>query len=140
VVEATTPVVPSSITAELYPSGNTTVPALTVSDFALTSGTNNGGSTTTWTVASPITQGQLPLGTYSITVQASDTGGDSADASDIGTLAFVVYPALALSVSPTTDSYGQTVKLSGTGSIAARFKGTGSIFSCRTAARYVHVH
>ncbi|MGO8959670.1 MAG: hypothetical protein ACLQFR_20230 [Streptosporangiaceae bacterium] len=65
-------------------------------------------------MASPITQGELPLGSYRIAVQATDTGGDNADTSNAGTLAFVIYPTLKLTVSPGTASYGQTVTFSGT--------------------------
>jgi hypothetical protein len=113
VLESTTPVVQSSITAAMYPAASSS-PALTVSDFTLTGGKNTGGTVTTWTVASPITTTQLPLGTYSITVTASDTGGGKADAQDIGTLAFVIYPTVTLSVTPAQFSYGQDVTLSGT--------------------------
>lgn len=113
VLEATTPVVPGSIEAQMFAPGSST-PALTVSDFTLTSGKNTGGTVTTWTVASPITQKQLALGRYSITVMAADTGGDTADAQDVGTLALVVYPTVTLSVSPVKISYGQTVTFSGT--------------------------
>jgi hypothetical protein len=57
---------------------------------------------------------QLPLGSYTIAVQAADNGGDTADNTDAGTLAFIVYPTVTLSVSPSTFSYGQTVTFSGT--------------------------
>ncbi len=113
VLVSTTQVVANSISASMYASGSST-PALTVNSFTLTSGKNIGGTTTTWTVASPITQGQLPLGTYRIAVQASDAGGDNASTSDAGTLAFVIYPTVHLTVSPGTASYGQTVTFSGT--------------------------
>ncbi len=109
---STSAVVPSSVTAELYAPGSST-PALTVNDFTMTSGTST-SSETTWTVSSPITQAELPLGSYTIAIQASDTGGDQADFTDAGTLAFIVYPTLTLSVSPNPVSYGETVTLSGT--------------------------
>lgn len=109
---STSAVVQSSVKAELYAQGSST-PALTVTDFTLTSGTST-SSTTTWTVSSPITQAELPLGSYTIAVQASDTGGDQANFTDAGTLAFIVYPTLTLSVSPNPVAFGQTVTLSGT--------------------------
>jgi len=109
-LESTTPVVASSITAQLSNGTN----ALTVSDFTLTAGSNTGGTTTTWTVATPITVSQLPLGTYTIGVSASDTGGDTTDASDAGTLAYLVQPTITLAASPSTVSYGQTLTFSGT--------------------------
>ncbi len=111
--DSTTPIVPSSIEAALYAPG-ASIPTLTVTDFTQTSGSTTSGGVSTWTVTSPISQEQLALGTYSITVQASDTGGGSVTVPDAGALAFVIYPTVTLSVSPTTFSYGQTVTLSGT--------------------------
>ena len=108
---STSPVVPGSISAKLYASGAST-PALTVTGFSLTAGTNTGAGATTWTVTTPITQQQLPLGTYTIAVQAADTGGDSTDDPGAGTLLFLVEPTLTLNVSPTTYSYGQDVTIS----------------------------
>jgi hypothetical protein len=112
-LESTTPVVASSITATFYPQGSQTS-VLSMNDFTLTGGQNSGATVTTWTVASPITLGQLPLGTYTVEVQAKDTGGDTADNKNAGTLPFIVNPKLTLAVSPSTYSYGQTVTLSGT--------------------------
>ena len=110
-LESTTPVVPSSISAQLSAGGST---VLTVSDFTLTAGSNTGGTTTTWTVATPITVSQLPLGSYTIGVSASDTGGDTASVSDAGTLAYLIQPTITLAASPPTVSYGQTLTFSGT--------------------------
>jgi hypothetical protein len=110
-LESTTPVVPSSISAQLSASGTNVV---TVSDFDLTGGSNTGGTVTTWTVATPITVAQLPLGTYTIGVSASDTGGDTASVSDAGTLAYLIQPTITLAASPSTVSYGQTLTFSGT--------------------------
>jgi hypothetical protein len=112
-LKASAPVVASSISVSLYGSSGST-PVLTVSDFTLTSGSNAGGKVTIWTVATPITQTQLPLGRYSAAVIASDSGGDHADVPDAGTFAFLIYPTVTLSVTPSTYSYGQTVTLSGT--------------------------
>jgi hypothetical protein len=112
-LKATSPVAASSISVSLY-AGSGSSPVLTVSDFALTSGSNSGGQVTIWTVTTPITQTQLPLGQYSAAVTASDTGGDHADAPDAGTFAFVIYPDVTLAVTPSTFSLGQTVTLSGT--------------------------
>ena len=112
-LESTTPVVASSITATFYPQGSQTS-VLGVNDFTLTGGQNTGAAVTTWTVGSSITLRQLPLGTYTVEVQAKDTGGDTADNKSAGTLAFIVNPKLTLAVSPSTYSYGQTVALSGT--------------------------
>jgi hypothetical protein len=110
-LESTTPIVPTSISAQLSAGGSN---VLTVSDFSLTAGTNTGGTVTTWTVATPITVAQLPLGTYTIGVSASDNGGDTASVPDAGTLAFLVQPAITLTASPSTVSYGQTLTFSGT--------------------------
>src|ERR1700722_6634380 len=112
-LESTTAVVPASITATFYPQGSQAA-ALAVSDFTLANGVNTGGTVTTWKVGTPITVSQLPLGTYTVEVQATDTGGDTADAKNAGTLAFLVKPALTLTVDPSSYALGQTVTLSGT--------------------------
>ena len=112
-LESTTAVVPASITATFYPQGSQAA-ALAVSDFTLADGVNTGGTVTTWKVGTPITVSQLPLGTYTVEVQATDTGGDTADAKNAGTLAFLVKPALTLTVDPSSYALGQTVTLSGT--------------------------
>jgi hypothetical protein len=115
--DATSTVVASSIAAELYAPGAST-PAMTVTDFTQTAGPGTGAGATTWTVATPIPYGsgpgELPLGNYTIEVQASDQGGDSTDDTDAGTLAYLIQPTVALSVSPATYSYGQEVTFSGT--------------------------
>jgi hypothetical protein len=105
-------VIGSSISVGLYPPHSST-PALTLTDFTMTSGTNSSsGGISTWSETIP--EAQLQLGMYTIAVQASDTAGNDVDIMDAGTLAFIVYPTLTLSVSPTTVSYGQTVTVSGT--------------------------
>ncbi len=110
-LESTTPVVPTSITAQLSADGTS---VMTISDFTLTAGNNTGGTVTTWTVATPITTTELPLGTYTIGVSASDTGGDTASNPDAGTLAFLVQPTLTLAASPSSVSYGDNLTFSGT--------------------------
>lgn len=110
---ASSPITGSSITADLYAAGSAT-PTLTVTGFTLTSGDNSGGTETTWTVSTPISQTSLPLGTYTVAVQAQDSGGDTLDDPDAGSLGFVVEPTLTLSASPATYSYGQSVTFSGT--------------------------
>ena len=113
-VESTTPVIGSSIKAALF-APKAKKPALIVADFKLSSGHNTGGTTTTWTVASRITTRQLPLGSYRIEVKAASTGGDSANAANAGTLAFVLHPTLHVRLSSSaTYSYGQDVTISGT--------------------------
>ena len=116
-LEATSTVGPASITASLYAAGATT-PALTVTGFTQTGGPAAGAGATTWTVATPIPAGsgpgELPLGSYRIEVTAADDGGDTTDDSDAGTLAYLVQPAITLTVSPATVSYGQQVTISGT--------------------------
>lgn len=105
----------SSITAHLISGGNNDV--LDVSDFALTAGTAQNG---TWTVTTPIAEGQgtgqLPLGTYTVEVDATDAGGTSVtEQQATGSLNFVIEPTITLSASPTKVDYDdQTVTLSGT--------------------------
>lgn len=110
-LESTTPVVPTSISAELSAGGAS---VLTLSDFELTGGTNTGGTVPTWTVQSPITMTQLPLGSYTISVSASDTGGDTTTDPDAGTVSFLIQPTITLAASPASVSYGQNVTFSGT--------------------------
>jgi hypothetical protein len=116
-LEATSTVDPASLTASLYAAGATT-PALTVTGFTQTGGPATGAGATTWTVATPIPAGsgpgELPLGSYRIEVTAADDGGDTTDDTDAGTLAYLVQPAITLTVSPATVSYGQQVTISGT--------------------------
>jgi hypothetical protein len=112
-LEATSPIKPGSVSATLY-APHASKAALKVTGFRLIGGSNTGPGVTTWRVKSSITQKQLSLGYYSITVHAADTGGDTVNKAGAGTLAFVVYPAVSLLVSPTTYSYLNNVKISGT--------------------------
>jgi hypothetical protein len=112
-LEATSPIKAASISATLY-APNAKTAALKVTGFKLIGGTNTGPGVTTWRVKSSITQKQLALGYYSITVRAADTGGDTVNRARAGTLAFVVYPSVSLLVSPTTYSYLNDVHISGT--------------------------
>jgi hypothetical protein len=116
-LDATSTINASALTAVLYPAGSTTA-ALTVTGFTQTSGPATGPGATVWTVTAPIPYGsgpgELPLGTYSIEVKASDQGGDSTDTTDAGTLAYLILPVVTLSVSPAAYSLGQNVTLSGT--------------------------
>lgn len=89
------------------------VDKLDVSDFALTIGTAIHG---VWTVTSPITQAQLPLGTYSVTVDATDQGGTTVTGVLApGTLYFCIDPTITMSASSTVVDYdNQSVTFSGT--------------------------
>ncbi len=107
---ATTPI--TSITATILSAGG--APVLTVTDFALPAGQTTG----TWTVQTPIAEGsgagQLPLGSYTISVTATDSGGGTGTSADAGTLGFLIQPTLTLSASPTTVDYQhQKVTISG---------------------------
>lgn len=102
-----------SITAHLI-SGGTDV--LEVTGFTLTSGTAQDG---TWTVGTPIPAGsgagQLPVGSYAVQVDASDTGGDTVTGHAAGTLNFLEQPAITLSATPATVDFDhQSVTFSGT--------------------------
>jgi hypothetical protein len=112
-LEATSPIKPGSISAALY-APHAKKAALKVTGFKLVGGSNTGPGVTAWRVKSSITQKQLALGYYSITVRAADTGGDTVNKARAGTLAFVVHPSVSLSVSPSTYSYLNNVKISGT--------------------------
>lgn len=100
--EATTAI--TSLDVNIY-SGSTLELNVPASDFALTSGSTEDGI---WTVTSPITQAELPLGTYQVTVDATDSGGDSVTgAAAPGSFFFGLDPTVTLSASVTTLSFSQ---------------------------------
>jgi hypothetical protein len=99
--EATSPI--TSFTVDIS-SSTATVLSLPSTDFTLTSGSATDGI---WTVTSPITQAQLALGTYQVTVDAQDSGGDSVTDVSAGSYGYVLYPAVTLSASTTELSYTQ---------------------------------
>src|ERR1700728_4451469 len=69
-VQSTTPLTSLSVSIM---SGTTDELDLPFSDFSLASGSTTSG---TWTLNSPITTTQLPLGTYTVDASATDSGGD----------------------------------------------------------------
>jgi hypothetical protein len=93
--QATTPI--SSMTAHIL-SGQTD--ELDVTDFQLSSGRLTDG---TWTVQSPIAG--LALGTYQVTVDATDAGGDSVTGVGAGDLAFGYQTTITAAYSPAVVSY-----------------------------------
>jgi hypothetical protein len=86
-------------------------------DPAMTLGTPAATATgfeTVATVTTPIGLGDLPLGTYTASVDATDAG-TSVTGQAAGTLSFVDAPLLTLTVTPAMVSYGNTtVTASGT--------------------------
>ena len=95
----------TSITAHLR-APRATADALAVSDFALQSGTTTDG---VWTVNATIAwgtgTGKLPLGVYSIYVDAKDQGGTSVSRVFAGNLDFLILPALTFSARPMAVTY-----------------------------------
>jgi hypothetical protein len=84
-----------------------TIPVLTIPfyDLSLTSGSAKDGI---WTVQTPMTTSQLSLGTYQVTVDAIDAGGDSVTGlSAPNSFFFGLYPAVTIAASATTLSYFQ---------------------------------
>lgn len=107
--EATSPI--TSLTVHLNNASNVDVLDLTSGDLALTSGGPTDG---VWTVTSPITQAQLPLGTYQVTVDATDQGSDSVTGASAGGFSFVIVPTVTLEASTTQLSFvHQSVTLTG---------------------------
>jgi hypothetical protein len=102
----------TSLSAEIY-SGTTAELALPASDFTLSAGGPTDGI---WTLTTPITQSQLPLGTYTVEVTASDSGGDTvSDVTASGELSMILSPTVTMSASTTTLSwFQQSVTFSGT--------------------------
>lgn len=106
--EATSPI--TSLIVHLS-SGSTPVLTLPYSDFKLTSGGPTDG---VWTVSAAITQSQLPLGTYQVTVDATDQGGDSLPGASAGSFAFVIVPFITLTTNATVLNFTrQSVTLTG---------------------------
>ncbi|HET7016931.1 MAG TPA: hypothetical protein VFI65_23610 [Streptosporangiaceae bacterium] len=109
-IEATSPI--TSLTAHLYNSSQAKVLDLNSGDFTLTAGGSTDG---VWTVTSAITQGQLGLGTYQVTVDATDQGGDSVTGASAGSFAFLIVPTVTLTSSPAVLSFARpSVTVSGT--------------------------
>lgn len=106
--EATSPI--TSFTVHIS-SGSTVLLSIPSTDFSMTSGSTTDGI---WTVTSPITQTQLALGTYAVTVDAQDSGSDSVTGVSAGIYSYVLYPTVTLSASTTKLSYTQqSVTVSG---------------------------
>lgn len=76
----------TSMTVSLFQNGADKLD-LPMSDFTTPSGDGN-GQFLTWTLKSPITTGQLPLGVYDAQVSAIDMGGDTVTAQEAGALFF----------------------------------------------------
>jgi hypothetical protein len=101
-VEATSNI--TSLTVNID-SGTTTQLTIPFTDLSLTSGSAQDGI---WTVQSPITTAQLSLGTYQVTVDATDLGGDNLPGlSAPGSFFFGLYPAVTIAANTTTLSYSQ---------------------------------
>jgi hypothetical protein len=98
---------PSKITALTVYIDSDTRPVLSIPfyDLSLTSGSALDG---TWTVQTPITTSELSLGTYQVTVDATDAGGDYAyGISAPDPFFFGLYPSVTIAASTTTLSYSQ---------------------------------
>jgi hypothetical protein len=108
--QAATPI--TTLTAHLISVSAGHPDVLDVSDFSLSAGSATDG---TWTVLSPVTQAQLPLGRYTVKADAADSGGDSVTGALVsGMVDFRVFSAIIVSASPLTISYGnQDVTFSG---------------------------
>ena len=104
----------SNITTLTVYIDSATRPVLTIPfyDLSLTSGSAQDG---TWTVQTPITTSELSLGTYQVTVDATDEAGDSLTAASApGNFFFGLYPSVTMAASTTTLSYSeQSVTFSG---------------------------
>jgi hypothetical protein len=103
---ATTPI--NSLTAELLTAPGGT-DEYSVTDFTFASGTLTDG---VWAATLPA--GAVPAGTYTVSVTAGDTGGDTVTDADAGSFAFLDQPTLTASSNVSAVSYGsQSVTFSG---------------------------
>jgi hypothetical protein len=101
-VQAEAPSPITSLTLQIDSPSGLTIP---FSDLTLTSGSLQDGI---WTVQAPITTSALSLGTYPVTVDATDSGGDSLQGSSApNSFFFGRYPALTVGANTTTLSYSQ---------------------------------
>ena len=104
----------SNITTLTVSIDSATRPVLTIPfyDLSLTAGSARDG---TWTVQTPITTSELSLGTYQVTVDATDEAGDSVTAASApDDFFFGLYPSVTMAASTTTLSYSeQSVTFSG---------------------------
>jgi hypothetical protein len=117
-IAATSPL--TSLDVRIYRGDGTVMLDLTLSDFVQPTNDGNGQSGT-WTVNTPITTGQLALGSYSVYLSAADQGGDQVTSFFVGFLSFlnvIQYPRFM--ASSTSFNYdNQDVTLSGTAMLLA---------------------
>jgi len=106
----------AGFTVHIITVNGTDVLDLPESAFTMTSSSTTPAMTSsTWTLSSAITTSQLQLGTYSITVDATDAGGDSVTAEPAGQLSYLIQPTVTLIASPAVLGYaGPSTSLSGT--------------------------
>ena len=105
----------TSFTVHIITARGTDVLDLPEADFIETSPTTTSGTvSSTWSLRKAITTSQLLLGTYSITVDATD-GPDSVADQPAGALDFLIQPAVSLLASPAVLGYASpNTTLSGT--------------------------
>ena len=115
-VVADTPL--TNLDVQLLTADNSLALDLPFGDFTATgTGVNGNGI---YTVTTPITTSQLPLGTYAVSITAADTGGGSLTSDNIGNWSFVNEPQLTLGASPSVLDYGhQSITMSGTATVLA---------------------
>ena len=97
----------SNITTLTVYIDSATGPVLSIPfyDLSLTSGSAQDG---TWTVQTPINTSELSLGTYQVSVDATDEAGDSVTAAIApGSFFFGLYPSVTMAASTTTLSYSE---------------------------------
>jgi hypothetical protein len=105
----------SGFTVHIITARGTDVLDLPETAFTMTSSsTGSGMASSTWALSHAITTSQLLLGTYSITVDATD-GPDSVTGQPAGELDFLIQPTVSLLASPAVLGYASpSATLSGT--------------------------
>jgi hypothetical protein len=105
----------TGFTVHIITANGTDVLDLPEANFTMySSSTASGTASSSWRLSNPITTNQLLLGTYSITVDATD-GPDTVTGQPAGTLDYLIQPTVTLSASTNVLSYASpSTTLSGT--------------------------
>jgi hypothetical protein len=121
-LESTTPI--NGLTADVEGPDDNVVLSLPLAAFSAPS---TSGNYSTWTLTKAITMSQLPLGTYTVAVQATDTGGGSMTGTTTGTLNFLAWPTLSPNAEQWSVQGPESEQQTYSGSVIANEPGGGTV-------------